>query len=128
MRSSRFVRFHLALALSLSVYWAWAQQAPKPAAQTPAQTPAATPQSGPVTFQASTQLVVEDVTVTDKGGNPIEGLTAKDFTITEDNVAQEIKFCEYQKMLDTAPEPLPAPPAPVVAAGDKPAPKLPARP
>jgi VWFA-related protein len=126
MRSSRFVRFHLALALSLSVYWAWAQQAPKPAAQTPAQTPAATPQSGPVTFQASTQLVVEDVTVTDKGGNPIEGLTAKDFTITEDNVAQEIKFCEYQKMLDTAPEPLPAPPAPVVAAGDKPAPKLPA--
>ena len=121
MRSSRFLRFHLAVALSLSLYWAWAQQAPKPAAQPPA---AQQPSNGPATFTASAQLVVEDVTVTDKSGKPIEGLTAKDFTITEDNVPQDIKFCEYQKMLDAS-EPLPStPPPPTVpadtGAGDKP--------
>ena len=121
MLSSRFFRFYLAVALSLSLYWAWAQQPPRPAGQTPAQTPAApAAQNGPVTFQANTQLVVEDVTVTDKAGNPIEGLTAKDFTITEDNVPQDIKFCEYQKMLDVAPTPVPATPPPAVVAEDKP--------
>ena len=29
---------------------------------------------------------------------PIEGLTAKDFTITENNAPQTIKFCEYEKL------------------------------
>ncbi|HEV2448068.1 MAG TPA: hypothetical protein VGS58_19190, partial [Candidatus Sulfopaludibacter sp.] len=111
MRSSRFLRFWLAAAISISVYWAWAQQAPK----APAQTPAATPQEGPAKFQATAQLVVETVSVTDKSGKPIEGLTAKDFTITEDNVPQTISFCEYQKMVDTAPA------APPPVAEDKPA-------
>ena len=42
--------------------------------------------------------------VKDKNGKPIEGLTAKDFTVTEDGAPQTISFFEYQKLPD-APEP-----------------------
>lgn len=56
----------------------------------------------------STQLVVETVRVKDKQGKPVEGLTAKDFTVTEDGVPQEIRFCEQQQLPETASE---APPA-----------------
>ncbi len=49
------------------------------------------------TFQSTTQLVIETVSVKDKSGNPVTGLTAKDFTLTEDGVPQEIKFFEFQK-------------------------------
>jgi len=55
----------------------------------------ATPQT---TFKTSTQLVIENVAVTDKNGNSIEGLTAKDFTVMEDGVPQEITVFEYQKL------------------------------
>ena len=64
---------------------------------TAAQTPQTTA-NGTVKFQANTQLVIETVTVKDKNGKPVEGLTAKDFTITEDGVAQTISFCEFQKL------------------------------
>src|SRR5262245_42809895 len=36
------------------------------------------------TFSSSTRLIVQTVTVKDKDGKPIEGLTAKDFVVTED--------------------------------------------
>src|SRR5438045_2008245 len=49
-------------------------------------------------FTSSTQLVVEMVTVKDKAGNIVEGLTAKDFTVTEDGKPQTISFCEFQKL------------------------------
>ena len=49
-------------------------------------------------IKASTQLVVETVVVKDKKGNPIEGLTAKDFTVTENGVPQTISFCEHQEL------------------------------
>src|SRR5262249_52739725 len=63
--------------------------------------PTAMPQEVPaVKFSANAQLVVEIVTVKDKSGKPIEGLTAKDFTVTENGVAQSIAFCEYQKLDD----------------------------
>src|ERR1039458_765469 len=52
----------------------------------------------PVKITVNTQLVVETVSVTDKNGKAIEGLTAKDFVVTEDGVAQTVSFCEYQKM------------------------------
>jgi VWFA-related protein len=51
-------------------------------------------------FTANAQLVVETVIVKDKNGKPIEGLTAKDFSITEDGKPQVIKFCEYQALKD----------------------------
>src|SRR5579862_6699805 len=50
------------------------------------------------TIKASTQLVVETVVVKDKKGNPVEGLTAKDFTVTENGTPQTIGFCEHQEM------------------------------
>ena len=68
--------------------------------------------TGAATFQTSTQLVVETVSVKDKAGNPLDSLTSKDFTVTEDGVPQTIKFFETQK-LPVAPDPTtaPAPPA-----------------
>ncbi|MBL8215343.1 MAG: VWA domain-containing protein, partial [Bryobacterales bacterium] len=53
------------------------------------------------TFRTTTQLVVETVTVKDKDGRPLTGLKAEDFAITEDGVAQQIRYFEFQK-LDTA--------------------------
>src|ERR1700735_4149221 len=61
--------------------------------------------SASATFQSSTQLVVETVSVKDKNGNPVENLTAKDFTVTEDGVAQTIRFFEFQKMHDNSATP-----------------------
>ncbi|HZU24539.1 MAG TPA: VWA domain-containing protein [Bryobacteraceae bacterium] len=60
-------------------------------------------------FSSSTQLVIETVSVTDKQGHPIEGLTAQDFTVTENGSPQSIRFFEYQK--------LPAAPLPSARSG-----------
>ncbi|MCE5307167.1 MAG: VWA domain-containing protein [Acidobacteriales bacterium] len=68
------------------------------------------PDSGVVKFTSSTQLVVEMVTVTAKDGKPIEGLSAKDFTVTEDGKPQAVSFCEFQR-LEENPSPVPAVPA-----------------
>ncbi len=46
-------------------------------------------QQAPVAkFTASSQLVVEVVSVKDKNGNPVAGLTAKDFVVTENGAPQ----------------------------------------
>jgi len=52
------------------------------------------------TFSSTTQLVIETVNVKDKSGKPIENLTAKDFTITEDGAPQSIRFFEFQQLPD----------------------------
>ena len=51
-----------------------------------------------LTFSTGTQLVVEAVAVTDKKGSPVEGLTAKDFIVTENGVPQSIRIFDYQKL------------------------------
>jgi VWFA-related protein len=66
-----------------------------------------------VTFQTGTQLVIETVVVKDKAGKPVEGLTAKDFTVTEDGAPQTIKVFDFQRFEETPPSqpataPLPA--------------------
>jgi VWFA-related protein len=66
----------------------------------------------PATFSTSSQLVVETVNVKDKNGKPVEGLTAKDFTVTEDGAEQSIRLFEYQKVSEVAE---PEPPIPAVA-------------
>ncbi|HTM48717.1 MAG TPA: hypothetical protein VL285_08555, partial [Bryobacteraceae bacterium] len=77
------------------------------------------PQEGPVVkFQSSTQLVVEIVTVKDKSGKSIEGLTGADFSVTENGVPQTVRFCEFQK-LDELQDPEPV--RPVQTAGTEPA-------
>ena len=53
------------------------------------------------TFTSSTQLVVETVVVTDKNGNPVEGLTAKDFIVTENGAPQTIRVFEHQSLPKT---------------------------
>src|SRR2546430_3465634 len=64
------------------------QNAPSKSSQTPS-------------ISVTTQLVVETVVVKDKAGNPIEGLTAKDFIVTENGVPQTVRFCEHQKLPET---------------------------
>jgi VWFA-related protein len=68
-------------------------------------TSAATPQG--FTLSIHSQLIVETVTVKDKQGHFIPGLTARDFALTEDGVPQTIRFCEHQN-IDTDAQPLPA--------------------
>jgi VWFA-related protein len=54
--------------------------------------------SGAATYTTSTQLVIETVSVVDKKGSAVEGLTAKDFTVTENGIPQIIRFFEHQKL------------------------------
>src|SRR6266571_3252327 len=71
-------------------------------------------QEQPFTIKVDTQLVVETLVVKDKDGKNIEGLTAKDFTVTEDNVPQTIRVFQFQRLDDTpaaAPAAQAAPPA-----------------
>jgi VWFA-related protein len=80
------------LALSLTVS----------AQQTPPQPPTAASPKGTVKFEASTQLVVEDIIIKDKSGNPITGLKASDFVVYEDGKEQKVQFVEFQNLDETA--------------------------
>ena len=72
--------------------------------------------TGAATFQTSTQLVVETVSVKDKSGTPVEGLTAKDFTVTEDGAPETIRFFEFERLPEAPRSADVGPPAPGVAA------------
>src|SRR6202035_3406256 len=100
----------IAIILFLSAQLTWAQQIGQ-------NTPALGDTTS--TFSTSSQLVVETVNVKDKSGKPLEGLTAKDFMVTEDGAEQTIRLFEYQKV----PESLDAEPA--IAIPSAPLKKLP---
>jgi hypothetical protein len=55
-------------------------------------------QAGAYTLTVKSQLVVETVVAKDKQGKFIGGLSAKDFTVTEDGVTQTIRFCEHEQL------------------------------
>lgn len=54
--------------------------------------------NGTYKLSVTSQLVVETVVVKDKQGNFIKGLSAKDFSISEDGVPQKIRFCEHESL------------------------------
>ena len=56
------------------------------------------PVSGDVTFRSNVRVAVQTVTVKDRDGHPVEGLSAQDFTVTEDEEAQQIAFVEFQRL------------------------------
>ena len=62
-------------------------------AQTSAPAPGAgsAPATNPLVFTVNARLVVLDVVVTDKAGKPVDGLTARDFQIFEDDKQQHIR-------------------------------------
>ena len=65
------------------------------------------------TFRGDTRLIVQTVSVTDRDGRPIEGLTADDFVVTEDGERQTVSLVEYQRLtvpasaVDVTPDPVP---------------------
>src|SRR5437867_13322074 len=65
-------------------------------------------QQQPFTIRVDTLLVVETVVVKDKDGKNLEGLTDKDFTVSEDGVPQTIIVFQFERLEDT---PTPATPA-----------------
>jgi VWFA-related protein len=65
------------------------------------------------TLSVKVQLVVEAVVVKDKDGKTIPGLTAKDFTLTEDGVPQTVRICERQNLAEQSA------PLPVIKAGSE---------
>jgi VWFA-related protein len=88
-----FVGFLLVVALV-------AQQAPpvpKPQVQSQVQ-----PATTTATFSTNVQLVLEEVTVKDKAGKPVEGLHKEDFTVTEDGKPQAITFFEFENVDEVA--------------------------
>jgi len=99
MRSLRptLVRISLAaVAIALA-----AAAAPPPAAAQVIGGNAQPGASDTFTISKTVRLVVETVVVKDKKGTPIDGLAAKDFTVTEDGIPQTISFCEHQELPET---------------------------
>jgi VWFA-related protein len=57
-------------------------------------------QQAPPVFRSSTQVVSVDVIVRDGAGNVVRGLTAADFTVTEDGKPQQIQTFTFQEIAD----------------------------
>jgi VWFA-related protein len=98
----------LAVVLAITAGGAQAPAAQGQAPPAPGQ-PGQQPQA---VFKSSTRLVVQNVSVKDREGRPVQGLTANDFVVFEDNERQEIAFVEYQRIAN---EPIVDTPDAVVA-------------
>jgi VWFA-related protein len=69
-------------------------------------------QQPPAVFRATSNLVRVDIVVRDRDGNPVRGLTADDFVVTEDNRPQQITSFTFEEIaLDTLPPVTPVPAA-----------------
>ncbi|MBV8526221.1 MAG: VWA domain-containing protein [Acetobacteraceae bacterium] len=74
----------------------------------------AVPQQRP-TFSTTTNVVIVNVTVTDRNGKPIENLTRDDFEVYEDGKLQKLQAVDFQHLKNTvlpalnSPEAQPAP-------------------
>jgi VWFA-related protein len=70
----------------------------------PSTAPATTParQANPFTIHVQTNLVLVDVRVTDKKGQPVTGLHADDFRVFEDGVEQKISSFSLENVEDLA--------------------------
>src|SRR5579859_1397135 len=97
----------LQVAASLAIALATLLAAPSTCAQTIGQN-APLNFNNNFTISVSSQLVVETIVVKDKKGNSIKGLTAKDFSVTEDGAQQTLRFCEHQTLPQTPATPMPA--------------------
>src|SRR4051812_49923043 len=69
------------------------------------------PQAPPV-FRSGARLIVQTVSVKDKDGRAIEGLTPADFAVTEDGEPQTVSFVEFQRLPDRPADARAATPAP----------------
>ncbi|MGH9861968.1 MAG: VWA domain-containing protein [Candidatus Acidiferrales bacterium] len=74
-----------------------------------AQQPASEPKLPSPALRVETRLVLVDVVVTDKKGNPVPGLTRQDFALKEEGEPQEISVFEWNSAAapPSAPSPLP---------------------
>ncbi len=97
MKSFRIGRqaFHREISLLLIILWIFLPCIPSSPAQ----------RKEDFILKVTTPLVVTSVVVKDKDGKNIEGLTAKDFLLTEDDQSQEISVFEFNRLENT---PLPA--------------------
>jgi len=96
------------LAFTINIF-AFGQAAQAPPAQAPPaavgigpdQSPAPTPQ-GPPTFRVTAREVLLDVLVIDKNGQPVTGLKASDFSVTEEGESQAIRRVDEHHAMDAA--------------------------
>jgi len=85
-------------------------------AQAPTQTPAASAgeQEPTVTIRQTVRRVIVDVMVRDADGKPVQGLTAEDFSVTEDKQPQRVlsfDLYDFDKpSISRGPNPAPLPP------------------
>lgn len=54
------------------------------------------------TFRSSTRLVLRTVKARDASGRLLAGLTASDFTVTENGVPQRVVVCEFENISDSS--------------------------
>jgi len=57
----------------------------------------------PVTFRATSNLVIVNVEVKDRAGKPVEGLKAEHFDLIENKQSQKISVFEHQRLESAAP-------------------------